>query len=221
MIAYSVSAPTLQPKKKTCVLAASLRSALRIRCWCWTTALRLCYLRWCRQHRILMLFQDNGTRLRQAGRLRQISQDSMRASRQLPGPRTRVSCCTFRAAYARSSPFTRCAASSLPSFMSSQHSDFPESHAGSPLPVHETIWTGTHRQRPQQLLGLHHSALHRPAVRCLPLGVGSHHRETCWAVFHCVGRRANDHAQVLEPCPGHRDTACRCRARLTSSMRFI
>jgi len=106
---------THTPKKNTVVLAASLRSALRIRCWCRTTALCLCYLRWCRQHRILMLFQDNGTRLRQAGRLRQISQDSMRASHRLPGPRTRVSCCIFRAAYARSSPFTRCAASSLPS----------------------------------------------------------------------------------------------------------
>ena len=101
------------------VLAASLRSALRIRCWCCTTDVCLCYLRWCRQHCILMLFQDNGTRLRQAGRLRQISQDSTRASRRLPGPQTRVSCCTFRAAYARSSPFTRCAPSSLPSCMSS------------------------------------------------------------------------------------------------------
>jgi len=66
---------TRTPKKNTVVLAASLRSALRIRCWCCTTALRLCYLRWCRQHRILMLFQDNGTRLRRAGRLRQISLD--------------------------------------------------------------------------------------------------------------------------------------------------
>jgi len=28
-------------------------------------------------------------------------------------------------------------------------------------------------------------------------------------------------AQVLEPCPRHCDTACRCRARLTSSMRFV
>ena len=92
------------------VLAASLRSALRIRCWCCTTILCLCYFCWCRQHRILMLFQDNGTRLRRAGRLRQISQDSMHASRRLPGPRTRVCCCTFRAACARLSPFTRSAA---------------------------------------------------------------------------------------------------------------
>ena len=35
-------------------------------------------------------------RLRRAGRLRQISQDSMRTSRRLPGPQTRVSCCTFQ-----------------------------------------------------------------------------------------------------------------------------
>jgi len=70
---------THTPKKNTVVLAASLRSALRIRCWCCTTALCLCYLRWCRQHRILMLFQDNGTRLRRAGHLRRISQDLMRA----------------------------------------------------------------------------------------------------------------------------------------------
>ena len=27
--------------------------------------------------------------------------------------------------------------------------------------------------------------------------------------------------QVLEPCSRHCDTACRCRARLTSSMRFV
>ena len=107
MITYSVSTPTLRPKKNTVVLAASLRSALRIRCWCCITTLCLCYLRWCRQHHILMLFQDNGTGLRRAGRLRQISQDSMRTSRRLPGPQTRVSCCTFRAAYARSSLFTR------------------------------------------------------------------------------------------------------------------
>ena len=80
---------THTPKKNTVVLAASLRSALRIRCWCCTTALCLCYLRWCRQHHILMLFQDNGTRLRRACRLRQISQDSMHTSRRLPGPRTR------------------------------------------------------------------------------------------------------------------------------------
>jgi len=115
VITYSVSTPTLRPKRNTVVLAASLRSAVRIRCWCCTTALCLCYLRWCRQHRILLLFQDKGTRLHRAGHLRQISQDSMRASRRLPGPRTRVSCCTFRAAYARSSPFTRFAASSLSS----------------------------------------------------------------------------------------------------------
>ena len=107
------------PQKNNVVLAASLRSALRIRCWCCTTALCLCYLRWCRQYCNLILFQDNGTRLRRAGRLRQIFQDSMRASRGLPGPRTRVSCCNFRASYARSSPFTRCAASSLPSCTSS------------------------------------------------------------------------------------------------------
>ena len=88
--------------KNTVVLAASLRSALRVRCWCCTTALCLWYLGWCRQHRIIILFQDNGTRLRRAGRLRQIFQDSMRASRRLPGPQTRVLCCTFRAAYARS-----------------------------------------------------------------------------------------------------------------------
>jgi len=100
-------------------LAASVRSALRIWCWCCITTLCLCYLRWCRQHHILMLFQDNGTRLRRAGRLRQISQDSMRTSRRLPGPWTRVSCCTFRAAYAWLSLFTRCAASSLPSCASS------------------------------------------------------------------------------------------------------
>jgi len=104
---------THTPKKNTVVLTASLRSALCIRCWCCrvccTTALFLCYLRWCRQHRILVLFQDNGTRLCQTGRVRQISQDSMRASRGFPGSRTRVSCCTFRAAYAQSSPFTRCA----------------------------------------------------------------------------------------------------------------
>jgi len=110
---------THTPKKNTVILAASLRSALRIRCWCCTTAQCLCYLRWCGQHRILMLFQDNDTRLRRAGRLRQISQDSMHASCGLPGPRTRVSCCTFRAAYARSSPFTHCAALCLPSCTSS------------------------------------------------------------------------------------------------------
>jgi len=119
VITYSVSTPTLRPKKNTVVLAASLRSALRIRCWCCITTLCLCYLRWCRQHHILTLFQDNGTRLRRAGRLRQISQDSMHTSRRLPGPWTRVLGCTFRAAYARSSLFTRCAASSLPSCTSS------------------------------------------------------------------------------------------------------
>jgi len=42
VIAYSVSVPTLKPKKNTVVLATSLRSALRIRCWCCTTALCLC-----------------------------------------------------------------------------------------------------------------------------------------------------------------------------------
>ena len=111
---------THTPKKNTVVLAASLRSALRIRCWCCITTLCLCYLRWCRQHHILMLFQDNNsTRLRRASRLRQIFQDLMRASRGLSGPWTRVSCCTFRAAYALSSPFTCCAASSLPSCTSS------------------------------------------------------------------------------------------------------
>ena len=34
MITYLVSTPTLRPKKNTVVLAASFRSALRIRCWC-------------------------------------------------------------------------------------------------------------------------------------------------------------------------------------------
>ena len=32
-----------------------------------------------------------------------------------------------------------------------------------------------------------------------PSDVGSHHREPYRAVFHRVGHRANDHAQVLEP----------------------
>jgi len=80
---------TIYENAETLSLAASLRSALRIRCWCCITTLCLCYLRWCRQHHILMLFQDNGTRLRRACRLRQISQDSMHTSRRLPGPRTR------------------------------------------------------------------------------------------------------------------------------------
>jgi len=40
---------------------------------------------------------------------------AMRASRYLPGPQTRVSCCTFRAAYSLLLLSTRCAASNLPS----------------------------------------------------------------------------------------------------------
>ena len=59
--------PLCNPKRTLSFWAAHLRSAPCICCRCRTTDLCLCDLRWCRQHRILKLFQDDGASLLYAG----------------------------------------------------------------------------------------------------------------------------------------------------------
>jgi len=138
----------------------------------------------------------------------------MRASRGLPGPRTRVSCCTFRAPmhgrHRSLAPQPRvCREVRLHNTATSPNLTLDPLYwymrpfeLARTVNVRSSFWDST---------TAHYIDL--PCAASLWVWVAS--LRALPAVFHRVGRRANNHAQVLDPCLGHCDTACRCRARLT------